>query len=74
MSINRQSNRAIFAILINSFYRLVLYKRGAAKMPGKDAITTIQISQQIRDKLKELGKKGETYDEVIAHLLKELKK
>jgi len=43
-------------------------------MPGKDAITTIQISQQIRDKLKELGKKGETYDEVIAHLLKELKK
>ena len=43
-------------------------------MPSKDAITTIQISQQTRDKLKELGKKGETYEDVIVRLLKELKK
>jgi len=36
---------------------------------GKD-ITTIQISKIIRDRLKELGKKGETYDEIIERLLK----
>ena len=33
-------------------------------------ITTIQISKETRDKLKELGKKGETYDEIIKRLLK----
>jgi transcriptional regulator len=32
-------------------------------------ITTIQISKSIRDRLKELGKKGETYDEIIERLL-----
>lgn len=36
---------------------------------GKN-ITTIQISKTIRDKLKELGKKGETYDEIIGRLIK----
>jgi len=36
---------------------------------GKD-ITTIQISKTLRDKLKELGKKGETYNEIIERLLK----
>lgn len=36
---------------------------------GKDT-TTIQISKAVRDKLKELGKKGETYDEIIERLLK----
>lgn len=35
---------------------------------GKD-ITTIQVSKTIRDRLKELGKKGETYDEIIERLL-----
>ena len=43
-------------------------------MVGKEVITTIQISQQTRDKLKDLGKKGETYEDVIVRLLKELKK
>lgn len=35
----------------------------------KEDITTIQVSKEIRDKLKELGKKGETYDDVIKNLL-----
>ena len=33
-------------------------------------ITTIQLSKQTRNQLKELGKKGETYDEIIRNLLK----
>ncbi len=32
-------------------------------------ITTIQVSKSIRDRLKELGKKGETYDAIIERLL-----
>jgi predicted transcriptional regulator len=36
---------------------------------GKNA-TTIRISAELRDKLKELGKKGETYEEVIERVLK----
>ena len=43
-------------------------------MAGKEVITTIQITQQTRDKLKDLGKKGETYEDVIVRLLKDLKK
>jgi len=33
-------------------------------------VTTIRVSTDLRDKLKELGKKGETYDEIIERLLK----
>jgi len=33
-------------------------------------LTTIRVSTDLRDKLKELGKKGETYDEIIERLLK----
>lgn len=33
-------------------------------------VTTIRISTDLREKLKELGKKGETYDEIIERLLK----
>jgi len=32
--------------------------------------TTVQLSKETRDQLKELGKKGETYDEIIRRLLK----
>ena len=32
--------------------------------------TTIKISTELRDRLKELGKKGETYEDVIERLLK----
>ncbi|RJQ15935.1 hypothetical protein C4573_07330 [Candidatus Woesearchaeota archaeon] len=31
--------------------------------------TTIAISQNIRDQIKEFGSKGETYDEILARLL-----
>jgi len=33
-------------------------------------ITTIQVTKETRNKLKELGKKGETYDDIIRKLLK----
>ena len=32
--------------------------------------TTIQVSVETRDRLKEIGKKGETYDDIIRRLLK----
>lgn len=35
--------------------------------------TTILISKSTRDKIKELGKKGETYTEIIDRMYKELK-
>lgn len=38
-------------------------------MSSKD-MTTIQVSKKLRDKLKEQGKKGETYDKIIERLLK----
>jgi predicted CopG family antitoxin len=35
--------------------------------------TTIAISPQLRDELKEFGKKGEKYEEIILRLLKSAK-
>jgi len=35
----------------------------------KENITTIQISKETRNGLKDLGKKGETYDDIIKRLL-----
>jgi len=43
-------------------------------MPYKKGITTIQLSPKTRDKLKELGSKGETYEEIILRLMKAYKK
>jgi len=37
---------------------------------AKEDITTIQISKEIRDQLKEMGKKGETYDDIIKEILR----
>lgn len=31
--------------------------------------TTIQVSKETREKLKNIGKKGQTYDEIIENLL-----
>jgi len=31
--------------------------------------TTIQISNEVRDKLKAIGKKGQTYEDIITTLL-----
>jgi len=39
-------------------------------MPYKKGVTTIQMTPATRDKLKALGKKGETYEEIILRLLK----
>ncbi len=36
--------------------------------------TTIAVSNEIKEKIKELGNKGETYSEVIARLLESAKK
>jgi len=36
--------------------------------------TTIQVSKKLRDKLKELGKKGETYEEIIRRLVEHYEK
>lgn len=35
-----------------------------------DNITTILVSTQVRDKLKAMGKKGETYDTILRRILK----
>jgi len=35
----------------------------------KEDITTIQVSKEIREELRNLGKKGETYNEIIRKLL-----
>lgn len=34
------------------------------------SVTTIQITQDTREQLKELGRKGETYDQLIGRLVK----
>jgi len=39
-------------------------------MPYKKGVTTIQMTPATRDKLKALGKKGETYEEIILRLIK----
>lgn len=37
--------------------------------PEEMALTTIKISQDLRDELRELGKKGESYEDVIKRLI-----
>jgi len=36
---------------------------------SEEKLTTIKIKQQTRDALKSVGKKGETYDDIINRLL-----
>lgn len=43
-------------------------------MAYRKGVTTIQLSPQTRDKLKELGKKGDSYEDIILKLLKSAKK
>ena len=40
---------------------------------AKEDITTIQISKEVRDMLREFGKMGETYDDVIRKLIEKTK-
>jgi len=37
-------------------------------MPSRDGVTTIQLEKKTRDRLMDLGKKGDTYDDVINKL------
>ncbi|WXG39836.1 MAG: hypothetical protein WED07_03260 [Candidatus Freyarchaeum deiterrae] len=36
-------------------------------------LTTIQLSKSVREQLKKLGRKGETYDDIIRRLIKTAK-
>ena len=38
------------------------------------AVTTIQINKETREELRQFGKKGETYDEVIHKLMEIVKR
>lgn len=46
------------------------YSHYVKRMPYRSGVTTIQLSPDTRDKLKDLGKKGETYEEIILRLVK----
>ena len=37
---------------------------------AKESVTTIQISKETREMLKEFGRMGETYDDVIRRLIR----
>ena len=37
-------------------------------------VTTIQVSKETREELRELGKKGETYDQLINRLIETARK
>ena len=39
--------------------------------PMMSALTTIPLRRETRDRLKELGKKGETYDDVVLRILEQ---
>jgi hypothetical protein len=38
----------------------------------EDKVVTIKVTKKTRKKLRDIGKKGETYDDVISAMLKEL--
>lgn len=44
------------------------------KQAAGETDTTIQVSIELREILKDLGKKGETYEDVISRLIDEHKK
>jgi hypothetical protein len=41
-------------------------------MGPRREITTIQISKETRELLKQIGRKGETYDQIIRRLIKQV--
>ena len=43
-------------------------------MSFSKAVTVIQLSAETRDKLKTLGSKGDTYEDIILRLIKNQKK
>jgi len=53
---------------INSYYSEVLYKE-VIDMPSREGVTTIQLEKKTRNRLMDLGKKGESYDQIINKLV-----
>jgi hypothetical protein len=53
---------------INSSYSNALYKE-VFEMPSRKGVTTIQLEKKTRDRLMDLGKKGESYDQIINKLV-----
>jgi len=43
-------------------------------MPYRTGVTTIQLTPKTRELLKDLGKKGESYEDIILRLMKNQKK
>jgi len=43
-------------------------------MAYRKGVTTIQITPKTRDKLKDMGKKAESYEDIILRLIKAYKK
>jgi len=38
-------------------------------MPSREGVTTVQLEKNTRDRLMSLGKKGESYDQIINKLV-----
>lgn len=38
-------------------------------MPSREGVTTIQLEMKTRDRLMDLGKKSETYDDILNKLI-----
>lgn len=38
-------------------------------MPSRQGVTTIQLEAKTKDRLMDIGKKGETYDDIINKLI-----
>ena len=56
------------AININSCYSNALYKE-VIDMPSREGVTSIQLEKPTKARLMSLGKKGETYDDIVNKLI-----
>ena len=64
----------ITAIILNSSYSVLYKEQKGVLMPSREGVTTIQLTPTTRDKLKDLGKKGESYEGIILRLIKNQRK
>jgi len=56
------------AMNINSYYSRILYKE-VIDMPSREGVTSIQLEKPTKARLMSLGKKGETYDDIVNKLI-----
>jgi hypothetical protein len=56
-------------VAIITFKYHVHYGKYRRDKMSKEDVTTIQLSKETRDRLRNLGKMGETYDDVINRLV-----